>query len=323
MENRKKTDKYLIISAIILLGIVFCSFFALAERREEDIQAVAATPRKNVLLLGEDRAAGLCDVIMLASLDTQGKQINIVQIPRDTYAEYSPEYRGKLNAAAKRISPDGLCSFLEQSFCIDIDGYIKFDLDVVVKLVDGIGGVEIDVPEDMKYSDEAQGLEIDIKAGRQTLDGRQAEGFLRYRAGYVRGDLDRMDAQKSFIVAMLKKAKSELSPLRAVGLLSSVASQIDTDMQMSGLCEVAMNMVGVDTDALSLATLPGEDIRDTRSGAWYYVMSCQGACELISEFFDKNISPEDFDRSGAFLREDHTDFASIYGRRTAYAAWAQ
>ena len=64
-------------------------------------------------------------------------------------------------------------------------------------LIDAIGGVEFDVPTRMYYTDPKQNLEIDLYPGKQLLDGKKAEMFMRFRqnndgTGYAEGDIGRM-----------------------------------------------------------------------------------------------------------------------------------
>ena len=61
------------------------------------------------------------------------------------------------------------------------DKYVIVNFDGIAAIVDAIGGVDYDVPFDMKYDDPSQNLHIDLKKGQQPLDGKQIVGFLRWR----------------------------------------------------------------------------------------------------------------------------------------------
>ena len=71
--------------------------------------------------------------------------------------------------------------------------------------MDRIGGVDMYVAYDMYYSDPEQNLYINIKQGQQTLMGKDAEGFVRYRSGYIMADIARGDAQKMFISPFISR----------------------------------------------------------------------------------------------------------------------
>ena len=102
---------------------------------------------------------------------------------------------------------------------IDLEYYVKVDLyNIVKEMVDIIGGVDIYVPMDMKYSDPVADppLYIDLKKGYQTLDGDKALQFLRFRKGYADQDLGRIRAQQEFMKAAIEKA---LRPANIVNIL--------------------------------------------------------------------------------------------------------
>ena len=125
---------------------------------EEDAAEVSATARRrgvqNFLLCGKDRASGLCDVIIVAQLDTVNHAASLVQIPRDTYADYTEKSYRKLNGAPSALGGvKGLSAFLTETLGIPIDHYALVDLDCIGDVVDAIGGVTLTVPTDMDYED--------------------------------------------------------------------------------------------------------------------------------------------------------------------------
>ena len=70
----------------------------------------------NFLLLGEDDAANLCDVIIIVSYDTASHKIEALQIPRDTYASYTSASYRKINGALHSLgSMDALADFIEKT----------------------------------------------------------------------------------------------------------------------------------------------------------------------------------------------------------------
>ena len=275
--------------------------------------------RRNFLILGEDRASGLTDVMMIVSLDADGERLDILQIPRDTYAEYTEAGYRKINGAAKILgSPERLCDFLSDSLALDIEGYVLFDLDSFARVVDMIGGVEVDIPFDMEYRDSAQSLHISLSAGRQTLSGEQAEQFVRYRFGYVRGDLGRIDAQKLFMSAFFNKVKAEVSGFRLMRIATSLIGEIDTNLKLSDAISLATKALSIDAENINLQTLAGEDVRSEASGAWFFVMSAPAAKEQLSEYLGADTDRRGFDSSGAFLNEASESFAGIYASFVPY-----
>ena len=271
--------------------------------------------RQTYLVLGQDRASGLTDVMMLVSVDTKEKTAAVLQIPRDTYARYTEKGYRKFNGALSALGIDGLCGFVEDNMGVSIDGYFILDLDAFVKIVDALGGVEIDIPEGMYYRDDAQGLDIAFESGRQTLDGKAAEKFVRYRSGYLRGDLGRMDAQKIFLSAFINKVKSTMTPAKALRLASSVMGDIRTNVKLSDLATLAVAVFDIDEEDIMLVTLAGEDIRSKVSGAWYYVVSKSSAEDILREVLG---AEKEFDCDGVFRNPDNESFEKIYFSSVRY-----
>ena len=78
--------------------------------------------RTNFLVLGKDEASGLYDVIMLVSYNATKNEIGVVQIPRDTYAEFTESSYKKLNGAVAALGGEReLCEFLSNALSVKID----------------------------------------------------------------------------------------------------------------------------------------------------------------------------------------------------------
>ena len=249
---------------------------------------------------------------MLVSVDTGERRVSVIQIPRDTYARFSDGSHRKLNSAVSALSADGLCRFLSESMCIGIEGYCSIDLDAFSEIVDAVGGVEIDLPFDMEYSDPAQNLSIMLKAGRQTLDGETAEQFVRYRSGYVRGDLGRMDAQKLFVSAFVKKVSEEMTPASMIKLVMAMLDDVNTNIGITKMTSLVSLFFEVGQEDITMLTLPGADIRSEASGAWYYVISESSSVEALREYAGADITAEDFDKNKVFLNSSDESFSEIY-----------
>ena len=190
-----------------------------------------------------------------------------------------------------------------------IDGYVSLDLSGFRELVDLIGGVEIELERPIKYSDPSQDLHIDLDSGRQTLDGKQAEMFVRYRSGYQRGDLDRLDAQKKFLAALFGALRQKVSISNAYELLQLALGHVDTNINPALCVALGLEALGVGEDQLWFCTLPGEDIVSRKSGASFYVMSKSPTKRLLAEYFG---AEGELDGKGIFLNGDDRDFLEIY-----------
>ncbi len=276
----------------------------------------------NFLFVGKDRIAENTDVMMLISFDTKSEDISVLQLPRDTYIEYENNGRrinylyASLHSKAIRdgeedsvgTALDDLSNILERNLCIKIDYHVMIDLDGFAEIVDAIGGVPIDVPYDLKYSDPEQGLNIDIKKGQQTLDGETAEQFVRFRSGFIEGDIGRVEAQKIFLAAFLRQLKASFSLQNIPGLVSSVFDSIlHTDISLADMIFFAKEVIGVDLENATFVTLPGRDARaNVDSGAWYYIMARADTLAVINEYinvYQVDITDAIFDKARVFTSD--------------------
>ncbi len=238
---------------------------------------------ENILLLGEDQASGLYDVIILASVDRATETVCLVQIPRDTYYRYTEKDYRKINGAIRELgSVSAFCQLLGETLSLPIDGYLSVNLEGIRSAVDALGGVELCVPRDMDYEDPSQGLSIHLKAGRQRLNGEQAVQFVRFRSGYVRADLGRMDAQKLFLAAFFQSARAQ-GPIKLSRLALSAMGSVRTDLGAGKILSLARMVQTVDETSIRMVTLPGEEVRSSVSGAWYYVVSRSGLASVMSQ----------------------------------------
>jgi LCP family protein required for cell wall assembly len=262
-----------------------------------------------LLVTGRDRVSALTDVIMLACFDPAAERICVLQIPRDTYALYGDGRYRKINGAQKELGEDGLRVLLENALGIEIDGYLSLDLDAFGKSVDALGGVEIELDAPLRYSDPSQDLHIDLDSGRQTLDGKQAEMLVRYRSGYLRGDLDRLDVQKKFLAALFDTLRSKVSVANAYELASALLGEVSTDVNLALCTALALEALKLDKSRLLFCTLPGEDIVSRKSGASFYVMAKSPTQRLLAEYF---CAEGELDEEKIFLNSSDRDFLEIY-----------
>ena len=272
----------------------------------------------NFLIMGKDDAADLCDVIIIASYDTKNQTIEAMQIPRDTYASYTSASYRKLNGAVHSLGGvEGFASFIEKNLGVRIDYYAVTDLDTIARAVDKVGGVRVSIEEDMYYNDPYQNLFIDLKAGEHILNGEQANAFLRYRSGYVQGDIGRLDAQKMFIAALAKKLIFEVGVIDAANLALLFLNDIDTNLTPKDCSTLLAGIKEIKLENIAFFTVPGESVQ-TQGGAWYYVINKEQAFNAIKTYFSPELVYEGFDREKLFSSEYQKNFNDIYNAKNKY-----
>jgi len=326
----KKRSNYwiptLILTGLLTLLLVILAIFLLRKEpasadsvsvgnAEEESASKKGTFR--ILVGGTDRTSGLCDVLMLLSLNRDTGEAWVIQLPRDTYAAYTDGSYRKLNGAPSALG--GMAEmrvFLSEALGISIDRYIRLSPDALVEAVDALGGIEIELKAPMDYNDPAQGLSIHLPAGRQTLDGRAAEQFVRYRSGYVRGDLGRMDAQKLFLTSLMRQVRETDSPMTLGRLALSLLDDVETDLGAVEILPLIRDAMSVEADKIFCVTAPGADAVAEKSGASYYVLSHRGMSELLCNCLGAEVGT--FDPKGVFLHPEYKRFRAIYEGYTPY-----
>ncbi len=282
----------------------------------------------NFLVLGIDRVANLSDVIMIVSYDVKAGSLNFLSLPRDTYINVGASYH-KLNAyfsASYNRSPargaeryrdaiESLATFLENNLCIRIDRYVCMDIAGFREIIDTIGGIDMEVPFDMDYEDPEQNLYIHLKAGYQHLTGALAEQFVRYRSGYLEGDIGRISAQRLFLSALVSHIQSRLDLSTAISAAKTAANHIITDMNAAEIGYFAKNAFSLDMDRILFTTLPGGNVANPDTGASYYVMHAPSVLSIVNAQFNvytKEITRDVFLSNSVKFTSNESYISSVF-----------
>ena len=221
--------------------------------------ALESQGKFNILLMGEDNVEGSrrSDTILFITVDIDDKNIRILSLPRDTRVMIPGHGTQKLNHAFAYGGQDLMRATVSNYLGEPILYYMIVDYDSFPAFVDMLGGVEIDVPKRMRYVDRAGGLDINIQPGLQTLDGKTALQFVRFRKDAL-GDIGRIQRQQQFLKAMLKKAYDPRVIIRLPELAAQAMKIFRTDMSTSFALQLAgfiQNEVG--RDKMLFSTLRG------------------------------------------------------------------
>ncbi len=236
----------------------------------------------NVLLLGVDKDGYRTDTIMIAHYDDEAKIVTVMQIPRDTYVGGNGRYDKKINSAYF-AGIDQLKKEIKMAYGIDIHKYVTVDLEGFRQLVDLLGGVEVYVPIYMDYDDPEQNLHIHIPAGTQVLDGKQAEGFVRYRKSNDGVDYPREKSQKAFLSAMFKKVATPEGIAKAPEMLEIAGKYIETDLTTSHILGYASAILELPEGNLVFMDAPGS--AGLISAGYYFFVDKEDAASVAKQYF--------------------------------------
>lgn len=219
------------------------------------------------------------DTLFVLTLDLNTKKATMLSIPRDTYAHIAGsknDWRFKINAAYETGGPQRTVATVNEFLGTTASHYLVLNIDSTKKMVDALGGVDVDVEHPMHYHDKWGHLSIDLQPGSQHLGGDDAVGFARYRhpdAGKrptpEDGDERRMYRQHLLLRAMVDRAKSFANVTQAPHLVDVAMGTVRTDLTRQQLFDLAAIFKGVQQDDIQTASLPGEDFRGP-GGAWLY-----------------------------------------------------
>lgn len=199
------------------------------------------------------------------------------------------EYKIKLKFAIKYLS-----TLLYRCYGFSADFYAQVNLDGFVDIVDAIGGVDVYVQNDMNYDDPFQDLHIHIKAGNQHLNGKDAEGFIRFRYGYAGADIARIDAQKIFMTAFIKKLMSIEGVSKLNDLVKEVNANLNTNVSLSDALYFATNALDLDLTKVVMLTMPGTPAYINNVS--YYLVNKTALMENINTYLNKYSEPLDESR---------------------------
>ncbi len=221
--------------------------------------------RVNILIIGIDVTldekrrvlnVSRSDSLILTSFDPERRRIYALSIPRDTRAEIPGHGTDKINAAYAYGGPRLAIKAVEKLLGVKVDFYLKLGPDSFRQIIDAMGGIDIDVEKDMKYTDTWAGYTIDLKKGFQHLNGQQATGYIRYRHDAM-GDIGRVERQRKVMQTLIHQLKQPSVVLAAPRLLRAFAENTQTTLTPVELMTLGWFALQIGGNPLQEQTLPG------------------------------------------------------------------
>ena len=227
------------------------------------------------------------DTLILITFNPKTLNATMLSIPRDSYVPiscWSGHPENKITHAAA-YGNDCMINTIQDYLDVNIDYYAKINFKGLVKLVDAVGGVEVDVPKTLCTDNSSRTGEVCIKAGRQVLNGEQALVFARNRKQLANGDFGRAAHQQEIIMALINKMKTVKDVSTFMDILNTVSNSLDTNLttkQILSFYNIAKDIIkkglsSEDADLVNIQQLfldgTGQMIYDERARMvlWDYV----------------------------------------------------
>lgn len=288
-RRRKKHHffrNFLIVLLILaaLIGAAYALLFQAPEQTQDGIHT-----RKsgffNILVAATDEEGTRTDTMMILSLDGKGKAVSLTSIPRDTIVsngEYVPKLNGVYGLHGGGDSgARALLDEIEKLLGFRPDGYALIDYNVFKDAVEALGGVSFDVPMEMVVDDPDTGEQMTIYPGQQMLNGDQALGVCRYRAGYLMADIQRQYVQQSFLKAMIKECTAPSNWTKLPAVYEAAMDNMVTDLSGANIRYLALKAVLGGLGDIEQNTLPGEGV--DYNGASCYGLYGQSVVDMVNE----------------------------------------
>ncbi len=229
---------------------------------------------------------GLSDTMLLLRFEPQTQKMVVLSIPRDTRTSVSGHGVEKINAANQlggvALSAKTVSALLEG---VQIDRYLRINVEGFAKLVDALGGIDFYVPKDMKYKDDTQHLYINLKAGQQHLNGDQALQLLRFRYDAL-GDIGRIQRQQLVMRALIEQSLNPVTLAKFPQILAVIQSYIDTNFTVDELFSVLGFAASTNRSNLKMLMMPGRFSEPHEYNTSYWLPNQKGIAALMAQHFD-------------------------------------
>lgn len=253
-----------------------------------------------VLFLGFDVDSLNTDVMWICQFDLRGGALRILQIPRDTAVpDFTSSPCTRFNSVYSCGDPQyadvpiqRVVDAVQQNFGIPIDAYVTTYITDIAEMVDLVGGIPITLDEPIHYE-----AGKTIEAGKTVLSGEQSEWFIRYRYGWLEGDIGRMQNQRRFMAAAMQKLM-DIAQNEGKGKLKEYIDEvmdrelIATDMMVVDLTRLAdfcgtLSMENIQVDMVPGEATPNNALYVGSDGVEYSIYSIhkQETLDLLNKYY--------------------------------------
>ena len=317
-RTAKRVAKILgcILAVMLVGGVAYAFWFASALDKalapdEQTVDALSgilvpetAGKPYYVLVMGSDSREGnssahhdergdneRSDVMMLMRVDEKNRTLTMLSIPRDTPYRCKDGSYVKLNELFNAEGIASTVTAISELTGLPISHHAEVRVSGLANIVDLVGGVTVDVPIDLSY-ETMEHKEVTIKAGKQTLNGEEAEIFSRARHEFEDDqDAHRQSNVRALLEGIIKKILDR--PITEIpGLVLQIAEYIDTDYKTINAISLATTFSDGSMTMYSATGPHAGDFNEATGGKWLCYLNPEG-WKAIVDVVDSGEDPSE------------------------------
>lgn len=251
----------------------------------------------NIALLGSDYSQGFgaADSTIILSINTKNNKIKLLSLMRDIYLDLPDGGKSNLNYTLNSGGPELILRTINYNFSLNIDKFIYVNLSTLPKIIDKLGGVEINItPQELQYIngyisniDKENGTTTEpiTSAGTQLLNGTQASAYCRIR--YTEGrDFKRTERQRDVLSALFNKFKN-ISITEVPGIISDLLPLVTTNMTDGEMLSIASKALKMNISNIEQGRFPLDgDFTTEWTDMYHQIIDLDATRNAIHQFIN-------------------------------------
>ena len=252
----------------------------------------------SIALFGSDYSeyydVSSADATMLLSIDTKNNAIKLCSLMRDIYLDLPSGGKMNLNYTILDGGPSSILKTINYNFNLNVDKFVQVDLERLPKIIDALGGVEIEITQDeltyingyIDHIDKNNGTTTEhiYTSGKQLLNGTQASAYCRIR--YTDGrDFKRTERQRDVLNALFVKFK-DINITEIPKMINEILPLVTTNLTNSEIISISSKALGMGLNNIEQGRFPSdENIRSAGFTDMYHTnIEIEGTTEELHKF---------------------------------------
>lgn len=282
--SKKKKILFTILSLILILifsGAAYTYYLSskvgrVKLDRNEVTNTGKETPKEadnviTIALFGSDFSelyeVSASDATMILAIDTKNDKIKLCSLMRDIYLDLPDGGKMNLNYTILDGGPSSILKAINYNFNLKVDKFVQVDLERLPKIIDSLGGVEMEITQDeLQYIngyidniDKNNGTQTEhiYSAGKQLLNGTQASAYCRIR--YTAGrDFRRTERQRDVLDALFVKFK-DISLTEVPEMISEILPLVTTNLTNGEIISISTKALGMGLNNIEQDRFPSDE----------------------------------------------------------------